>query len=176
MDKTIKGLLIFLVAILFLCLGYYFVVNRNNSDVNDIAYRAQQSSLSFDQNDTSVEEIDLTNYVDYSGEMLQQSIDDGKVVLLYFTANWCPTCRAQEPINVSLFNSLQEDEGIVAYKIHILDNETTKEEEDLAKDYAVRLQHSFVLIDPSGEVVFTHTGPLTEDDLMTQLMEAKGDG
>ena len=129
-----------------------------------------------EQSDTTNETESLSNYVDYSTEAFQESINSGKVVLLYFTANWCPTCRAQEPINVNLFKKLQGDSEIVAYKAHILDDETTQEEEALAKEHGVRLQHSFVLLDASGEVVFTHTGPLTEDDLMKELLEAKGNG
>lgn len=176
MDKAMKGLLIFLIVLLTLGLGYYFVVSRNTSSVDNIVTNNSQMVSTKEQGDIPSEQESLLNYVDYSKELLQESMDSGKVVLLYFTANWCPTCRAQEPINNSLFKNLQGDSEIVAYKAHILDDETTKEEEALAKEYGVRLQHSFVLIDASGEVVFTHTGPLTRDDLMKELMGAKENG
>lgn len=176
MDKSMKGILIVLTALLILGVGYYFVVSRNTSSMDDIVNENSQIVTKTKQGGVVDKTEELSNYLDYSEEMLQESLDSGQIVLLYFTANWCPTCRAQEPINVSLFKNLQDDSDIVAYKAHVLDDETTEEEEALAKEYGVRLQHSFVLIDASGEVVFTHTGPLTEDDLMKELLEAKGNG
>ena len=176
MDKSMKGILILLVVLLTLGLGYYFVTSRNTSTVNNVVTEKSQMVPTTKQGDEVDEMESLSNYRDYSEDMLQESLDSGKVALLYFTANWCPTCRAQEPINISLFKNLQGDSEIVAYKAHVLDDETTQEDEALAKEYSVRLQHSFVLIDSNGEVVFTHTGPLTEDDLMKELVEAKGSG
>jgi thiol-disulfide isomerase/thioredoxin len=172
MDKT-KGLLFALIVLIALGLGYYFVVSRNTSTTDNIVSDNSQVDVKREQGEVLDETVSLSNYLNYQKEMLQESMDSGKVVLLYFTANWCPTCRAQEPINVSLFKNLKEDTDIVAYKVHILDDETTQEEEVLAKEYGVRLQHSFVLLDAGGEVVFTHTGPLTEGDLMKELEEAK---
>jgi thiol:disulfide interchange protein len=169
------------VAILLIGGGYFFLGNRGEekSAIENVAInRSDESASPGDQQatdqKTSNQRSDYpTNYRDYSVSELEKAKNDRKVVMLYFTANWCPTCRAQEPVNVEAFNELEDDEDIVIFKIHILDSDTTDETEKLAEEYGVRLQHTFIVLDPNGEVVFTHTGPLVKDDIVSELIAAK---
>lgn len=91
--------------------------------------------------------------------------------MLYFTANWCPICREQEPLNMEALKAL-EDEAF-GFRIHILDSETTKENEELAERYSVRIQHTTIILNSKGEAVSTYTGPLTTGDLKKRLEDAK---
>ena len=172
MDKYIKILIIVLLVILFLGVGYYFVGLRSSEESSSMT-ETNNVAITQDIQETAEEVTNMSNYVDFNQQEYEASLAEGKVVLLYFTANWCPTCRQQELVNADLFQRLESDEEVIVYKVHILDDETTEQGEALATEYGVRLQHSFVLIGSGGEVVFTHTGPLTESDLETELMQAK---
>jgi thiol:disulfide interchange protein len=114
-----------------------------------------------------------SNYLDFSSGEYEKAREEGKVVMLYFMANWCPTCKAQEPVNLEAFRELEKDDDIIVLKIHILDSETTDETEQLAEEYGVRIQNTFVIINSGSEVVFTHTGPLVKEDLVKNLLGAK---
>jgi thiol:disulfide interchange protein len=171
-------LVIVIVFVLLLAGGGYLLLGKKGVEDGDINTTSGGEIVS-DNNSTGNEQMANqesdypTNYRDYSADELEKAKSEGKVVMLYFTANWCPTCKAQEPINVEAFKELENDEDIVIFKIHILDSETTDETEKLAREYGIRLQHTFVIINPDGEVVFTHTGPLVKEDLVKELLAVK---
>jgi len=128
------------------------------------------------QPQVEVKEFSQTlNYRDFSSQEYEKSRDENKVVALYFTATWCPTCREQELINKLVFEFLEKYDDIIIFRVHILDLETTKEGEKLAEEFGVRLQHSFVVINSTKEVVFSHTGTLVEEDLRNALLSARND-
>ena len=137
----------------------------------------QNKQAPVEQNSISeqAEDKETSNYKLYSGREFENALNQNKVVVLYFAANWCPICREQEPINLEVMEGLEEDEEVVMFKVHILDNQTTDEGEKLAQKYAVVYQHTFVIIG-SGEVVEKHTGPLMKDDLAGKITQAKEGG
>jgi len=169
--KSLNSKPLIIVVIVFLLGGGYFLFSSNDTKESrsGLTVNIQKPTTSVGQDSDYP-----VNYIDYSAEAFQKARNDGKVVMLYFTANWCPTCNAQEPVNVEAFKQIENESDIVVFKIHILDSETTDETEELADEFGVRLQHSYVLINPQGEVVFTHTGPLVKDDLVKNLLNAKG--
>lgn len=119
---------------------------------------------------TATQDIrNANNYRDFNQGEYEKAKSEGKTVMLYFTANWCPTCKAQEPVNVEVFKELESNDNVVIFKVHILDSETTEIGEDLADEFGVRLQHTYVLLGPEGEETFRHTGPLTKKDLLEQF-------
>jgi thiol:disulfide interchange protein len=156
-------LLIIVVAVLLLAGGGYFFLSGDGATENG---RSQVTSSEENQNRSD-------NYLDFSTSEYEKARGEGKTVMLYFTANWCPTCRAQEPVNLEAFEEFKDDNDIVIFKIHILDSETTEENEDLADEFGVRLQHTYIILNPQGEVAFTHTGPLVKEDIIKNLLAAK---
>lgn len=162
-------IVIVLVTVLLFGFGGYFLFRGSGRGENN-----GSTAVDRERAQTTVRQgSSPSNYVDYSADDYEKARSEGKVVMLYFTANWCPTCNAQEPINLEAFKEVEGDADIVIFKTHILDSETTDETEGLADEFEVRLQHTFVIINPSGEVVFTHTGPLVKEDIVKNLLEAK---
>lgn len=163
-----KSIIIITTALLLIGGGYFLFRGGDKKQSSGVVVDESESQTTAGQDSSRP-----ANYVDYSGDAYEKARSEGKVVMLYFMANWCPTCKAQEPINFEAFKEFEGDDNIIIFKIHILDSETTDETEKLADEYEVRLQHSFVIVNPEGEVVFTHTGPLVKEDLVENLLDAK---
>lgn len=165
-----KNLLIVLV-ILVILIGGGFLFFRPKSTGSPTA----PSSTSQPRNPEGVinQEVESSNYKLYSKTGYEKALAEKKVTMLYFTANWCPICREQEPVNMEALEELLQDKDIIAFRVHILDNETTKEGEELADEFAVRYQHTTIIIDSRGQISSTITGPITKEELKTKLIAAK---
>jgi len=74
---------------------------------------------------------------------------------------------------MAALTELSGDKEIVAFRIHILDSETTPEGERLADEFAVRYQHTTIILNSAGSVTSTTTGPLTKEELKSKLLAAK---
>lgn len=101
-------------------------------------------------------------YVTYSTDALDNAANTRRV--LFFYANWCPTCR---PVDENLQTSqatLPEDVTVI--RVNYNDTDTDQEEKDLAKQYGVTYQHTFVQIDSQGNEVTKWNG-----GDVTQLLE-----
>lgn len=88
----------------------------------------------------SLEQTSNDQYVPYSAEAVAAATDKRK--LLYFHANWCPTCRVTN--QDILKNSQKLPKDFVIFKTDY-DTETT-----LKQKYNITYQHTFVLIDNQG--------------------------
>lgn len=84
-----------------------------------------------------------TRYVDYSQVAFDNAKDQKRVY--FFHAAWCPTCRIANEEFMS--NIDQIPEGLVLFKT---DYDTEKE---LKTRYGITSQHTFVLVDSSGEEI-----------------------
>lgn len=90
-----------------------------------------------------------TNYYEYSTDVFEAHISSNQGAVLFFYANWCPTCAAQEPLMVKVMNA-NVSKGKTAIRVNFNDSDTDQAEKDLAKKYGVTYQHTFVVIDKSG--------------------------
>src|SRR3989344_7884682 len=111
-------------------------------------------------------------YKDYLKEDYDKALSEKRVLVLYFTSNWCQQCIDQENVNNLVFNELIK-EGVVGLKIHILDSETTVETDAVAQKFDITKEQSFVILDKNGVVFFKHAGLLEEDQLKQKIMEAR---
>jgi len=111
-------------------------------------------------------------YKDYSKEDYDMALAEKRVLVLYFTSNWCQECQKQDKVNNELFNELTS-EGVVGLKIHVLDSETTTETDALAKKFDVIKEQTFVVLNKSGAVSFKYTGILDSDMLKQKIMEMR---
>jgi len=105
-------------------------------------------------------------------EDYERAINEKRVLVLYFTSNWCQKCIDQENVNKQVFDELVS-EGVVGLKIHILDSETTTETDAVAKKFDITKEQSFVILDKNGVVFFKHTGLLEEDLLKQKILDAR---
>lgn len=80
----------------------------------------------------------------------------GDKIVLFFYANWCPTCR---PVDVELKERNEEiPAGIEIYQVNYNDSDTDQAEKELAKKYGVTYQHTFIQIDKEGNEITRWNG------------------
>lgn len=93
-------------------------------------------------------------YVEYAGSVLDESKKTRRV--LFFYANWCPTCRPADVEFRSRASELPNDVTVI--RVNYNDPQTDAEEKALASKYGVTYQHTYVQIDESGNVVARWNG------------------
>lgn len=74
-----------------------------------------------------------------------QARSSGKLIVLYFYANWCPICREEFPKMQSAFNELAGDR-VIAFRVNYNDSDTDDAERDLARQFGVAYQHTKVFL------------------------------
>lgn len=94
-------------------------------------------------------DTDSGSYADYSQATLAAANQAGETVL-FFHANWCPTCRAADSELVN-----QSDEIPAGVTILKVDYDT---ESELKDQYGVTSQHTFVHIDADGNEISKWNG------------------
>lgn len=94
------------------------------------------------------------SYVAFSPAVLNESASQRRV--LFFYANWCPTCNAADASFSSNISQIPSDVTLI--KVNYNDTETDQAEKDLARKYAVTYQHTFVQIDANGNEVTKWNG------------------
>jgi thioredoxin 1 len=93
-------------------------------------------------------------YLDYSPEAFVAANSTRRV--LFFHANWCPTCG---PADVSFIEGMEKiPSDVTVFKVDYNDTETDQLEEDLAEEYGVTYQHTFVQVDEGGKDVVRWNG------------------
>lgn len=93
-------------------------------------------------------------YLEFNTEDYQKAKAEGNTIFLDFYANWCPVCRAEEPIIYEGFNELESDK-VVGFRVNYKDNETSDDEKALAKEFDITYQHTKVILKNGKQVLKT---------------------
>lgn len=101
------------------------------------------------------------DYTDYSDALLEQVLTDGKRVVLFFYAAWCPTCRLAD-------ESIQNELSAIPADTVILKVDYGSEK-DLRSAYDVAYQHTFVQIAQDKSLVTKFQGASTASAILAQL-------
>jgi thioredoxin 1 len=109
-----------------------------------------------------------TPYIEFNSKDYEQALSQGKVVILNFYANWCPSCKAEEPRAFKAFDSLNNAD-VVGFRVNYKDSDTDESEQDLAKEFGITYQHTKVVIDKDGNRVVKS---LENWDAQRYLLEA----
>jgi len=80
------------------------------------------------------------NQTDYDN-----ALEENKIVVLYFYANWCPLCKEEFPKMTQVFNSLSSDK-LIGFRVNFNDSQTDDNEKELASEFGVAYQHTKVII------------------------------
>ena len=106
----------------------------------------------------------LSNYQEYTPELFASVKADGNAALLFFYADWCGSCKAQEPMNAAFFSqALERGLPLTGIRIDIDDHK------DIAREYGINYQHSYVLLDKTGTPVSKFFGEHTPEQLSAQV-------
>lgn len=117
------------------------VVTGSASDMGNDHLGAESE---IDENSKS-DTVKTAKYIDYSEQNLAMATaNDGKAVI-FFHANWCPTCRAADKEISNGLDKLPDD--VTVLKIDYDSASAMK------KQYGVTGQHTFVQVDAEGEMI-----------------------
>ena len=97
-------------------------------------------------------------YVPFSQAAYDGASDKKRV--LFFYANWCPTCKpadADFTANVSTF-----PDDVALFRVNYNDPDTDATEKALAQKYGITYQHTFVQVDDQGDVITKWNGGQTD--------------
>lgn len=108
--------------------------------------------------------MENSRYVDYSKSVLDESSKNIRV--LFFYANWCPTCRPADENFKENLSKIPEDLTLI--RVNYNDSDTDQEEKDLARKYNVTYQHTFVQIDSTGKEIKKWNGGQI-DELLAKI-------
>ncbi len=106
-------------------------------------------------------------YETFSKTKYQAALAAHEPIFLYFYANWCPTCREQEPRNEEVFKSFSSH--VHGFRVHTLDNEVSSDDQALAKQFNIYVQHTAIFIDKNGKEIKRTIGTQSNEQLETSL-------
>lgn len=122
------------------------------------AMMEDKSSDSMMKEDTMMKD-DKQSYLPYSSTVLADTA--GRRRVLFFYANWCPTCRPADADFQANASKFPADVSLI--RVNYNDTETDQEEKNLAQKYGVTYQHTYVEIDAQGNKVQTWNGGQTAE-------------
>lgn len=120
----------------------------------------------------SVQAKNRVTYGPFVQKTYESTLAQGKPVLLFFYASWCPYCQKQDPIIEKLYADEAERLGVDAFRVHYADSQTSAEEKALAKAFGISSQHTFVLLGKDGKEVARSVGPMTAEQVRLFLSKA----
>jgi len=98
--------------------------------------------------------------IDFTKADYDAAVKTNKLIVLYFYANWCPTCRAEFPVMQGAFNELTTDK-VIGFRVNYNDDQTDADEKALAKQFGVAYQHTKVFVKNGQRIL---KSPETWDD------------
>lgn len=109
---------------------------------------------------------ETVNYKEYTPEVLSTALASGNATLLYFYANWCGTCRGQEPINQEFFRkALEQQLSVNGIRVDVDVNQ------QLMRQYRINYQHSYVLLDKTGNPVDRFYGDHSAEEILKKVQK-----
>lgn len=100
-------------------------------------------------------------YVAYSAEAAAQAREEGRPIVYYFWASWCPICRADEPI--IKFRIENSGLPIAGFRVNF------DTQSDLKAQYKVPYQHTTIFLNANGEEVARLNGPVSDAEFTAAL-------
>jgi thiol-disulfide isomerase/thioredoxin len=95
----------------------------------------------------------VTPLLDFNKADYDKALKDKKLVVLYFYANWCPTCKAETANALyPAFNKLNNSD-VIGFRVNYNDDQTDSNEKDLAREFGVAYQHTKVFLDNGQRIL-----------------------
>jgi len=155
---------IILLALVIIIVGSLFVFSASNKNSG--------KGISIGKEENAKESMDAvprtpsvgSRYLFFEDGIIE--VNRNKRRILYFYANWCPTCRPVDAEFMEEEGNIPED--VVVIRINYNDADTDPKEKELAKQYDISYQHTFVEIDSEGGEVGKWNGGGI-DELLVRL-------
>lgn len=123
---------------------------------------AEDSEMEEEEDSQEVSEdasVQAGSYEPYAESKL--ALADSGDVVLFFNADWCPSCRA---LDSDIEDSLEDIPDGVTILSTDYDEHT-----DLKKKYGVTTQHTFVQVDADGNEIAQWSGGSTLEDVLENI-------
>ena len=159
---------------LILAFSLAFFVSSCGSNSNETSEMASQNQSEMMTDTSQMDMVKAPNFevTTLDGEMisLQKSLDEGKPVVVYFTASWCPTCAKNWPALSEVYPEFEDRLTLVAISIDPTDTEdvmralavekgfkfpSTAGNPQIMLDFGVENQATTVGVDRDGNIAFT---------------------
>lgn len=88
-------------------------------------------------------------------------------IFLFFYANFCPTCKEQDPRNQHILPTIGGD--LRGFRVNFNDSETDADERALAKEFGVTYQHTAFFLDRNGKLLKKVIGTQSNEALTQDL-------
>ncbi|MBD3251362.1 redoxin family protein [Candidatus Uhrbacteria bacterium] len=108
-------------------------------------------------------------YEEYSNATYEAALTNDKPTVLFFYANWCPTCLAEEPHLQQIVAETENSVNVI--RVNTKDNDTDADEEQLADDFNIFTQHTFVFLDANGNETKRVIGTQGKEELRRLIEE-----
>ena len=82
----------------------------------------------------------------------EKALAENKIVVLYFYANWCAACRAEQPEISAAFSELN-DSNVIGFRVNFKDSDTDEDEEAMARQFGIAYQHTKVILKDGKQVL-----------------------
>jgi thiol-disulfide isomerase/thioredoxin len=110
--------------------------------------------------------------LDFNKADYDKAIASGKLVALYFYANWCPICRAEFPRMEEAFSKIGDDK-VVGFRVNYNDNQTDDDERELAREFGVAYQHTKVFVKNGQRILKSPESWNSADVYLSKINENK---
>lgn len=162
MNLVLKGILVIVVVG-----SIYIFLNTSRENKKMMPSGNANKDLMMKKEDTMMKSDEKTmmtpsiqsRYIPYSSETFNTSANTKRI--LFFYANWCPTCVPADKNFVQNMNLIPE--SVTLIRVNYNDPDTDQEEKELAKKYGITYQHTFVQIDSKGNEVTKWNGGQIEE-------------
>ena len=91
--------------------------------------------------------------------------------MLYFYANWCPTCRVELSRTHAAFDELSLP-NVVGFRVNYNDNDTDDHEENLARQFGIAYQHTKIILNENGQQILKNGSTWSKDKYIEELTNA----
>lgn len=110
------------------------------------------------------EESLASYYINFSAKEFEMAKAEGRPILLYYYASWCPICRVEEPVIKTLVESMAVP--VAGFRVDYDTNEIMK------KMFNVPYQHTTVILNTNGAEVSRFAGPTSDTTMRAAIRDA----